>query len=337
MNKLSNASENLVSEMLEGYLAANKDLFDKVENTNGFILKNKKDKVSIVIGGGSGNEPWCMGYVGMGLADGVSLGNVYAAPPARSVLNVTRAVDRGKGVLYISGNHGGDVLNFELVGELAGLEGIKTSCIFINDDIASESLENIEQRRGGAGVAILTKIAGAGALAGLSLEELTRLAQKAVKNIKTISVTTSPGYMPGTGEEMFSMEDGMIEIGKGFNGEPGIETLKMLPVDQLVEKMMNCIKNDFGELKGEEVAVFLNSYGFTSVMELCIVNRKIEQVLKGEGVNIYDMYMGSVFAPQGTGGFSISVVKLDAELKKYYNEEAYSPLFYKRAIEKEGI
>lgn len=333
MNKIVNSPDNLVKEMLEGYLCANPDLFKRVPNTNGLIMKEKKDKVAIVIGGGAGNEPWNIGYVGHGLADGVALGNVYAAPPARAIINVTKAVNNSKGVLFLATNHAGDVLNFELVGELLQLENIKTRCVFISDDISSAPLEDISERRGIAGIAIALKIAGAAADAGLNLEEVARVAKHANDNIRTLSVTTSPGYMPGTGEAMFEMEEGTIGFGMGFNGEPGIMNMKLQKADKIADIMMERLLEDIRVVNNDEIAVFINGFGFTGLMELCIVNRRIKEILDLKMVKTHDMFIDTLFAPQGTGGFSISLVKLDDELKKYYDFPAYSPFYRKKGIQ----
>lgn len=333
MNKIINSPDNLVKEMLEGYLCANPDLFEKVPNTNGLVLKGKKDKVAIVTGGGSGNEPWNIGYVGYGLADGAALGHIYAAPPARAIINVTKAVNNKKGVLFLATNHAGDVLNFELVAELLQLEGIKTRCVFVSDDIASAPLENMNERRGVAGIAVVLKIAGAAADDGLDLDEVVRIAEKANKNIRTLSVTTSPGYMPGTGEAMFEMEEGTIEFGMGFNGEPGILKTKLQSADKIADIMMEYLLDDLKAPSGQEIAVFLNGFGFTGLMELCIVNRRIKEILDLKMIKTHDMFIDTLFAPQGTGGFSISLIKLDEELKKYYDYPAYSPFYRKKGIQ----
>lgn len=333
MNKIINSPDNLVKEMLEGYLCANPQLFEKVPNTNGLVLKEKKDKVAIVIGGGAGNEPWNIGYVGHGLADGVALGHVFAAPPARSVINVTKALNHKKGVLFLATNHAGDVLNFELVAELLQLEGIKTRCVFVSDDIASAPLENIDERRGVAGVALVLKIAGAAADAGLDLDEVVRVARKANDNIRTLSVTTSPGYMPSTGEPMFEMDNDTIEFGMGFNGEPGIQKMKIEKADKIADIMMDYLLNDLKVMQGQEIGVFLNGFGFTGLMELCIVNRRIKEILDEKTIKVHDMFIDTLFAPQGTGGFSISLIKLDEELKKYYDCPAYSPFYRKKGIQ----
>lgn len=332
INKIINAPENLISEMLEGYLGANPNLFERVPNTNGLVLKEKKPKVAIVTGGGAGNEPWNIGYVGHGLADGVALGHVYAAPPARAIMNVTKALYHEQGVLFLATNHAGDVLNFELAAELLQLEGFNIRCFYVSDDMASAPLAKKDERRGIAGVAVVLKIVGAAADAGLSLDELVRIAEKANDNIRTLNVTTSPGYLPSTGEAMFDMEPETIEFGMGFNGEPGILKLKMQSADRIADTMLDLLLPDLQADPGNEVAVLVNGFGFTGLLELCIVNRRIKEILEQRKIAIHDMFIDTLFAPQGTGGFSITLIKLDEELKRYYNYPAYSPFFRKMQI-----
>ena len=334
MNKIINHPDNMIKEMLEGYLSIYPGLFDKVDapNTNGLMVHDHGDKVSIVVGGGAGNEPWIMGYVGRGLATGASLGNVYTAPPSRTILNVTKAVPHDRGVVYICTNHAGDVLNFELVSELAELEGITAKCVFVTDDITSEPIERKGERRGVAGIALVIKVAGAACDAGLSLDEVVRIATKAKQETYTFSVTTSPGYMPGSGRAMFEMPEGEIEYGMGFNGEPGVLHTKLTSADEIAETMMKYLCDDMKLTERDEIAVMINGFGFTSPLELCILGRRVRSLLAEKNARVHDIFIDELFRPQGTGGLSISIMRLDDELKKYYDMPAYSPFFKKEAI-----
>ena len=329
MNKIINSSKTIITDMIDGYLAISGDKFKKVDNTFGGIVKrNQKEKVAIVIGGGAGNEPWCLGYVGDGLADGVSTGHVYVAPPAISILDVTKAVYNKKGVLFIANNHMGDVLNFELVKELAILENIDTRCVFLNDDIASD-LKNIQNRRGVSGISILVKMAGAASEFLLSIDEVERIARETNDNLRTIGVTTSQGYFPANGKAMFELEDGMIEYGMGFNGEPGIIKENITSAKNIVKKMLDLLFDDMKINNNEKIAVLLNGYGFISTLELCIVLKEIKDYIDNANINLHHLDLQQLFCPQGTGGFSISVLKLNDELEKFYNYGANAP-FYKR-------
>ena len=324
MNKLINCSEKIVQEMLEGYLALNSDRYCKVPGVMGIKKKTEENKVSVVIAGGTGNEPWVLGFVGDGLADGAALGNVYTAPPSRTVLEVTRAVPHEKGVLFVAANHAGDVLNFELVRELAELEGIQSHCVYVADDISSAPLEEKEERRGIAGISFVVKIAGAASEAGYSLEEMRRVVDKAAKNTRTFGVTTSPGYMPGSGDAMCELPDGYVEYGMGFNGEPGIRQEALSSADEVTEKIMEQLLKEVP--KGSRAAFMINGYGFTSMLEICIVGRKVNEIIEKSGVVNEHTFIDTLFSPQGTGGFSISVLILDDELKKLYEMPCFSPM-----------
>lgn len=325
MNKLINSPEQMVPEMLAGYLALNPDQYEKVPGVLGIKTKRMKDKVSVVIAGGAGNEPWVLGFVGPGLADGAALGNVYTAPPSRTVLEVTRAVPNRKGVIFIAANHAGDVLNFELVRELAELEGIESHCIYVSDDISSAPFEKKEERRGIAGIAFVVKIAGAASAAGYDLDEMKRVVEKAGRNTKTFGVTTSPGYMPGTGMAMGELPDGYVEYGRGFNGEPGIKREKLPTADEITESLMRELLKEIP--KGCEAAFMVNGYGFTSMLELCIVSRKVGEMVSESGIINVHTFIDTLFSPQGTGGFSISALILDEELKQLYRQPCEAPLF----------
>lgn len=325
MNKLINQTEQIAAEMLEGYLALNPERYCQVPGVMGIKNINDLDKVSVVIAGGAGNEPWVLGFVGKGLADGAALGHVYTAPPSRTVLEVTRAVPNKKGVLFIAANHTGDVLNFELVRELVELEGIQSYCVYVSDDISSAPLDEKENRRGVAGISLVVKIAGAASLEGYSLEEMKRVVEKASNNTRTFGVTTSPGYMPGSGAAMCDLPEGFVEYGMGFNGEPGIERVKLSSADTVTEKLMNKLLKEIPA--GAEAAFMINSYGFTSILELCIVSRKVIAMAAGKGIDNVHTFMDSLFSPQGTGGFSVSALILDQELKNLYLKPCDSPLF----------
>ncbi|MGX8700750.1 dihydroxyacetone kinase subunit DhaK [Caproiciproducens sp.] len=324
-----NKPENMIREMIDGYVAACPQIIQAMPEYNGVTVRQKKEKVSIVTGGGSGLEPWVIGYVGEGLADGAAIGNLYTAPPSRTILNLTKAVYHEQGVIYVCTNHAGDVLNFELVGELAEMDGIRTRCVFVADDITSAPREQQSERRGVAGVALVMKVAGAACGAGLQLDDAVRVIQKANQNTFTFSVTTSPGYFPN-GNKMFEMPDGFIEYGMGFNGEPGVLRTELKPADEIADTMLKYLLDDSGISGGDEIAVMVNGFGFTSFLELCIVNRRISESLREKNIILHDLFIDNLFCPQGTGGFSISILKLDEELKPYYDAPAYSPFFKKR-------
>jgi len=333
MKKIMNNPNQMVDEMVEGYLMAYGRYFEKVADVNGFVSKNRKDKVAILTGGGSGHEPLFIGFVGEGLADGVAIGNVFAAPNPDTVYEVTKALDKGKGVLYIYGNYAGDVLNFDMGAELADMDGIKTRTIRVWDDVASAPIDRIDDRRGIAGDVFVIKIAGAASEAGLDLEEVTRVAEKARDMTRSIGVALSPGSIPATGHHTFTLPEDEIEFGMGLHGEPGVKRTKLLPADELTDIMLDVIFKDFEYKAGDEVAVLVNGLGSTTVLELFVVSRRVNQVLTQKGIKIYDTDVNNYCTCQEMAGVSITLIKLDEELKKYYNYPAYSPLYSRKGLE----
>jgi len=330
MKKIMNNPNNIVNEMVEGYLMAFGDQLEKVENVNGLVLKNRKDKVGILTGGGSGHEPLFIAFVGEGLADGVSIGNLFAAPTPDNVYEVTKALDTGKGVLYIYGNYAGDVLNFDMGAELSDMDGIETRTVRVWDDVASAPLDRIEDRRGIAGDVFVLKIAGAASMAGLHLDEVTRVAEKARDMTRSIGVALSPGSIPATGKPTFTLPDDEIEFGMGLHGEPGIRRTKILPADELIDIMMEQIFNDYEYNPGDEVSVLVNGLGSTTVLELFVVNRRVHQILTEKSIKIYNTDVNNYCTCQEMAGVSISLLKMDDELKKYYSAPAFSPFYSKK-------
>lgn len=330
MKKIINDdADKLVEEMLEGYLAAYGNLYEAVPEVNGFIVKNKKDKVALVIGGGSGHEPLFPGFVGEGLADAVAMGNIFASPNPSNIFEVTKAADNGKGVLYVYGNYAGDNLNFDMAEELANDAGIKTSSVRVWDDVASAPLDRIDDRRGIAGDVFVIKVAGAATDMGLSLEEATRVTKKARDSVRTIGLALAPGSIPGTDKATFELPEDKIEFGMGLHGEPGVKRTEMMKADKLTDIMMENILKDLPFSSGDEVCVLVNGLGSTTFLELFTINRRISQILAEKNIKVYDTSVNSYCTCQEMAGASITLMHLDDELKKYYDYPASSPYYIK--------
>lgn len=326
INKIINSPDRMVPEMLEGYLSLYGHRFEKVEGTfGGMIKKEPEDKVHVLIAGGAGNEPWCLGYVGEGMADAMVSGNVYAAPSALDILDVCRRLKNGKGIMLLGTNHMGDVLNFELVKELAHMEGIQAEAVFVNDDVGSDLYCRAE-RRGVAGIVLAVQIAGAASIKYDSLHECAEITRKAIENMATLGVTTSPGYMPANGREMCHMEEGMIEYGMGFNGEPGFLSCPLVSAGEMAETIISKLLDDLSVTE-EEVVLLVNGFGFTSHLELFIIVKEVREILVRKQIRVYDISLSNAFCPQGTGGFSITMMKMTEELRKLYDYGADSPLY----------
>ncbi|WP_206514614.1 dihydroxyacetone kinase subunit DhaK [Brevibacillus marinus] len=332
MKKVINESNRVVEEMIEGFLAAYGRYYRKVPGVKGIVRQEKQDKVAVVIGGGSGHEPMFLGFAGEGLADGVAIGNVFAAPTPDTVYEVAKAADSGKGVLFVYGNYAGDVLNFDMGAELAENEGIATKTVLVTDDVASAPPERRGERRGIAGDVLVIKIAGAAAANGLDLEEVTRLAKKANDNTRSIGVALTPGSIPDTGTPTFTLPEDEIEFGMGIHGEPGVKRTKLMKADELTDHMLQAVLEDLPFQAGDEVCVLINGLGSTTLMELLIVHRRVSHVLADRGITVYDSDVNSFCTTQEMGGFSITLMKLDEELKKYYNYPAYSPFYAKQRL-----
>jgi dihydroxyacetone kinase-like protein len=279
-------------------------------------------KVAVLVGGGSGHEPLFAGFVGENLADGAVCGNVFAAPSPDRILGATEAVSRGKGVLYLYGNYAGDNMNFDIAAELASASGIATKTVRVWDDVASASLEKMDQRRGIAGDLFVIKIAGGAASAVSELAEVHRIASKARDLTRSLGVALSPGSIPETGEFTFQLGPDEMEIGMGLHGEQGVTREKLMPADALVDMMLERIVKDLPFQEGDRVCMLINNLGASTMMELLIVNRRARGFLADRKIHVYDTLMGSYCTSQEMAGFSISLLKLEDELRRYYDMPA---------------
>ncbi len=329
MKKLINDPKHIVRELFEGFHALHSDEFDLLSDANVVVKKEINDRTVLLIGGGSGHEPLFLEFIGDGLADAVCQGNVFAAPSPDVILKATKAVHRGQGVLFVYGNYAGDNLNFDMAAELAEFEDIKTATVRVMDDVASAPPERITDRRGIAGDLFVIKIAGAACAAGLDLDEAHRVTVKARDNTRTMGVALSPGTIPGANKATFELADDEIEIGMGLHGEPGVRRGKIKPADELVVELLDLIIPDLPFEPEDEVCVLVNGYGATTRMELLICMRKVLQQLESRNIKVHDAHAGNYATCQEMSGFSITLMKLDDELKKYYDQPACSPAFRK--------
>jgi len=328
--KIINHPRNVVPELLEGLVEA---YHGKVMKLEGFAALVKfslpEGKVGLLIGGGSGHEPLFHGFIGENLADGAACGNIFAAPTPDVILEATRALDQGYGVLYLYGNYAGDNMNFDIAAEMAADEGIQIQTIRVWDDVASAPPDRMDDRRGIAGDVFVIKIAGGISATTQDLEEVYRVTAKARDHTRSMGVAVSAGSIPETGEPTFELPDDEIEIGMGLHGEAGVSREKLLPADALVEKMMGRILPDLPYQRGDEVCLLINDLGATTMMELLIVNRQVRRILRDQGIAVYDTLMGRFCSSQEMAGFSITLMRLDDELKKYYDMPAQSFAFTK--------
>lgn len=330
MRKFLNKPERFVDEMVEGIISAHPHQLTCASGDLRCIVKagpRKSGKVGLATGGGSGHLPLFLGYVGEGMLDGCSVGNVFQSPSAEQMLNVTKAIDAGSGVLYIYGNYGGDILNFDMAAEMAGMEGIKVDSFVAADDVASAPKGEEGRRRGVAGIFFVYKVAGAKADELASMEEVKRVAAKAAANVRTMGVALTPCIVPEVGKPTFTIGEDEMEVGMGIHGEPGIRRGKLRPSDEVVDEMMESILGDLPFQRGDEVAVLINGLGGTAREELYIVYRRVNQILVEKGISVYRVYVGEFATSMEMAGFSISVLRLDGELKELLARPASTPFF----------
>lgn len=327
MKKLINNPDNVVDEMVQGFLSAYPQ-YAEIHPDNERVLINaqKNDKkVGLVAGGGSGHEPAFFGLIGKGLLDGVAIGNVFASPPPGPILEATKAVNGEEGVLHLIINYAGDRMNFDMAAELAEAEGIKVEQVVVTDDVASS--EKVEERRGIAGAFFVYKVAGAAAEKGYTLEEVAEVAKKANNNVRTMGIGISPCYLPHSSKPNFEIGEDEMEIGLGIHGEPGVEKGKMQSADEVAEILYEMIMEDMPIEKSEDVAVLVNGLGSTTNMELFIINNKVNQLLNNHDINVYCTYVDEFVTSLEMGGCSVSIMKLDEELKALIKYPADTPSF----------
>jgi len=320
VKKVINNPKDVTKESLWGLHLAREEETILMEEYSSLIMKNiPKGKVAVLVGGGSGHEPLFAGFVGENLADGAVCGNVFAAPSPDRILATTRAVDRGKGVLYLYGNYAGDNMNFDIASELAEELDIPIKTVRVWDDVASAPLDKITERRGIAGDVFVIKIAGAAAKEISDLEEVYRVTCKARDFTRSMGVALSPGSIPETGEYTFTLGVDEIEIGMGLHGERGIARQRMIPADELVDLVLKRIIEDLPFVQEDKVCLLINNLGATTMMELLIINRAARKILNDYGMNIHKTLIGSYCTSQEMAGFSISLLKLDLELERLFD------------------
>ena len=320
MKKLINAPERVVEEMLRGMELAHGGML-RLLPESGVVLRADapvQGKVALVSGGGSGHEPTHGGYVGPGMLDAACAGSVFTSPTPDQMLEATKAVDGGAGVFYVVKNYTGDVLNFEMAGELAEAEGIQTDYVVTNDDVAVEDSTFTSGRRGIAGTIFVHKICGAAADDGKDLAGIKELAERVNGNVRSMGMALTSCTPPESGEPIFQIGDDEMEIGIGIHGEPGIERKNIEPADSIVDQMLDRILGDSVDFSGSEVAVMVNGMGGTPLMELYVAYARVADRLGGEGVTVWRMpYVGDYMTSLEMAGFSITLLKLDEEMKGY--------------------
>lgn len=328
MKKIINEPESFVDEVIEGILAAHPDQLRAASPDSRAVVRADapiQGQVGIVTGGGSGHLPVFLGYVGEGLCSGVAIGNVFSSPSASQVLAATRASDGGEGVLYVYGNYGGDVLNFDDAAELAEEAGIAVRTVLVADDVASAPSDRRDQRRGVAGLALAYKAAGAAAAAGGTLDEVADAVEHLNANMGSMGVGLSPTVLPAAGEPTFTLDEGEMEIGIGIHGERGVRRGPLDQADSIADELFATISEDLGLTRGDRVAVLVNGLGATPLEELYLLFRRVSKLCAAAGLIIERPYVGEFATSLEMAGASLTVVRLDERLRALLGAPASSP------------
>ncbi len=327
MKKFINGTDQVEDQMIQGMVKAYPQYLRKLDSGNVVVRANKKEgKVALISGGGSGHEPAHGGYVGGGMLDAAVAGAVFTSPTPDQVYEGIKAIATDAGVLMVIKNYTGDVMNFEMAGEMAEADGIKVKQVIVNDDVAVKDSLYTVGRRGVAGTVFVHKIAGAKAETGASLDEVQAVAQKVIDNVRTMGAAIRPCTVPAAGKPGFELAEDEMEIGIGIHGEPGTHRDKIKTADEITTLLMDKILADI-DYSGSEVAVMVNGSGATPLMELFIINNKVADILAEKGIKVYKTLVGEYMTSIEMEGFSISVLRLDDELKTLLDAKADTPAF----------
>ena len=327
--KILNDPADAVREEAEGFLAAFGRDVAAVPGVSGLVRRNiPEGKTALLVGGGSGHEPMFGFFLGENLADASANGNVFTSPDPRTIAETAKAAERGAGVLFLYGNYEGDKLNFDRAASMLAEEGIPTRTVRIRDDAASAPKDRREDRRGIAGDVLMLKIAGA-ACASLSLDEAYRVVSKANDSLFSAGVALGGCTIPGQKEPLFTLPPDEMEFGLGIHGEPGVKRVRMQSADEITESLLNLLLEESGIQRGDRVVTYVNGLGSTTLMELMIMNRRLALLLKEKGILVHGMDVGSFVTSMEMAGASISLLKLDDELRAFYDLPCRSPYYSK--------
>lgn len=317
MQRILNDPDNIVDEMLEGFIKAHPDLVEKTDHSRVVRAKGTvTGRVGVVTGGGSGHKPAFIGYLGKNMCDAVAVGEIFSSPTADAFLNAFKAADQGKGVACLYGNYSGDNMNVKMAVKMAKRQGIEVKTVVANDDVASAPRNEREKRRGVAGEILMWKAGGARAALGGSLDEVIASAQKAIDHTRSVGIGLSSCTLPAVGHPNFEIEDGMMEVGIGHHGEPGIAVCPLESAAEMAQRMVDIVIPDYPFTEGDEVVALVSGLGATPVMELYVLYNEVEKILKGRGIKIYKTYVGNYFTSLEMMGVTLSLMKLDEELKE---------------------
>lgn len=317
MQRILNRPDDIVDEMLDGFLKVHGNLVERTGNSRVVRAKGiPPEKTGVVTGGGSGHKPAFIGYVGKNMCDAAAVGEICSSPTAAAFLDAFRAADRGRGVACLYGNYSGDNMNVRMAVKMAEKEGIQVKTVAANDDVASAPKDKREKRRGVAGEVFMWKAGGAKAAQGAGLDEVIAAAGKAIDNTRSVGIGLTPCTLPAVGHPNFEIKEGTMEVGIGHHGEPGIEVCKLEKAAGMARRMSDIVLGDNPLGKKDETAVLISGLGATPLMELYVLYNEIERLFCDRGIRIYKAYVGDYFTSLDMMGATLTVMKLDGELKE---------------------
>ena len=324
MKKIINAPESYTDDMLKGIYAAHSDMVKCAAGDLRCYCAAKKTpgKVAIITGGGTGHLPLFLGYVGEGLLDGCGVGGVFQSPSAEQIFEISKEVEAGAGILYLYGNYTGDIMNFDMAAELCEMEDIPTLSIVGADDVNSGAPE---VRRGVAGICYMYKAAGARAAQMGTLQDVYDAAKKAGDAVRTVGFALTPCIIPEVGKPNFTLAENEMAMGMGIHGEPGIWNGPIKTAKEIAAEAVDTLLGDMPLGEGDEISLLINGLGATSVEELYILSGNVTELLAAKGVKIYRTYVGEYATSMEMAGASISICKLDDELKGYLDYPVKTP------------
>ena len=326
MQRILNNPDNIVDEMLKGFVKTHCDIVKTTEHPRVLAAKAApvQGKVGVVTGGGSGHKPAFIGYIGENLCDTAAIGEICSSPTVAAFLDAFKAADGGAGVACLYGNYSGDNMNVKMAVRMAKKEGLTVKTVVANDDVASAPKDQRDKRRGVAGEILMWKCGGAKAAKGGSLDEVIAAAQKAIDSTRSVGVGLTPCTLPAVGHPNFEIKDGTMEVGIGHHGEPGIAVEPLGTAKEIAQKMVDVVVPDYPFGEGDEVVVLVSGLGATPIMELYVLYDEIEQLLSAKGIKIHRSYVGNYFTSLDMMGATLTVMKLDDELKELIDMPCYS-------------
>lgn len=325
MQRILNNPDDIVEEMLSGFLKAHSDIVEGTENKRVVKAKHMTEgTVGVVTGGGSGHKPAFIGYVGKNLCDAAAVGEICSSPTAAAFLDAFKSADQGAGIACLYGNYSGDNMNVKMAVKMAEKAGITVKTVVANDDVASAPKSQREKRRGVVGEVFMWKAGGARAAKGGSLDQVIKAAQKAIDHTRSVGIGLTPCTLPAVGHPNFEIKEGTMEVGIGHHGEPGIEVCKIETAAQMAKRMVDIVIPDYPFEKGDQVAVLVSGLGATPVMELYVLYHEVDMLLREKGIHVYRSYVGNYFTSLDMMGATLTVMKLDEELKELLDMPADS-------------